>query len=520
MATVEKKDMAEMASQEETDIAEDNKIGLPSQGRLEELYYQAIQDAKLDDQSKETGQKLEQPGYSREDFVQWSRKIDIYTLGKGAADFSTEKHQQIVEEFGAYRRNVVSKLTTQLKYKCHCGTQRPLTGRLSDIGSCIDGSKVESANEMDSLYIIEGNDHIIEKSDKCGLYHVYLEIDSTRHEVQPRRLREQLTKQYSEVISRLKLPDCLEDAGYKSSFKHSQDLKVPNFAYSGVRYNGPAVTSQFLTKDKTLLTWDITPVVVLRDAEIQARVRKSKSMKAIIDDNREKMFPPNDIHLFPDATTNIWRSTTAKMEADVLRDMSMHAVFKEALSSSKVLCTMLKGWRDENVRFADATPDLDIVGALTRYNAMEDSTEKTKEGEILNSMMRFCHIWIPADKRDEYNEDKKSAISVNNAAVKHALLRAASRIKGAFGPQRNPDLVKKLIRTAFEELGDDTSYSTEHAFLPDTHISHFSLAPGMASQKHNLARDIQQCQTLVCEAMTEVSMNYPLHYRVAFWATW
>ncbi len=512
MATLEKKGMAEMASQAETDVAEDNKLGLPSQGEIEELYYQAIQDAKLDDQAKDTGQKLEHLGYSREDFIQWASKIDIYTLDKGAADFSTVEHEQIVQEFGAYRKNVVSNLAKQLTYD-----NVPLPGRLSDIGSCIDGSKVGSANEMDSLYILDGNYHIIEKSDKRGLYRVYLEIDSTRHEIQPRRLREQLAEKYSELISRLKLPDCLENAGYKSSLEHSQDPQLQDSGYSGVRYNGPAVTSQFLTKDKTLLTWDITPVVVLRDAEIQARVRNSESMQAIIADNTEKMFPPNDIHLFPDATTNLWRLTTAAMEADVLCRMSSHAAFKEGFSSCKVLSTKLKGWRDKNIKLDDVTLLVDIVDALTRYNAMQSSAEKTAGGEILNRVMRFCHIWIPADKRDEYNEDKKSAISVNNAAVKHALLRAASRIKGAFGPHKNPDIVKKLIRTAFEELGDDTSYSTEHAFLPEMRISHFSVAPGMASQKHNLIEDItEQCKTLVCEAMTEVSIKISIKISFKF----
>ncbi len=492
-----------MATQEKTDVAEENKLGLPSQGQTEQLYYQAMQDAKLDDQPKETGQKLGPLGYSREDFIQWARKIDIYTLDKGAADFSTEKHEQIVDEFGAYRKNVVSNLAKKLTYE-----NLPLPGRLSDIGSCIDGSKVGSANEMDSLYIMDGNNYIIEKSDKRGLYRVYVEIDSTRHEIQPRRLREQLAKKYSELISRLKLPDCLANAGYRSSVEHSHDPQLLNSGYSGVRYNGPAVTSQFLTKDKTLITWDITPVVVLRDGEIQARVRKSKSMQAIIADNTEKMFPPNDIHLFPDATTNIWRLTTAAMEADVLCRMSSHAAFKEAFSSCKVLSTNLKGWRDKNIKFDDVTLLVDIVGALTRYNAMDGSAEKTEEGEVLNRMMRFAHIWISADKRDEYNEDKKSAVSVNNAAVKHALLRAASDTKGAFVPPKNPALVTKLIRTAFEELGDDKSYSTEHAFLPEMRISHFSVAAGMASQKHNLARDIiQQCKTLVYEAMTEVSIK-------------
>ncbi len=506
--------MAEMASEEKIDIAEDDKIGLPSLGRIEKLYYKAIQDAKLGDPPDEAGRKLGPLGYSREDSIQWARKIDIYTLDKGAADF--EKHEQIVKDFGAYRQRVVSKLTEELAYE-----NLPLNGQLSDIGSCIDGSKVGSANEMDSLYILQGNNYIIEESEPLGSYHVYLEVDSKRHEIQPRRLRENLAEKYSELISRLKLPDCLEDAGYKSSFELSQDPQLQDSGYSGVRYNGPAVTSQFLTKDKTLLTWDITPVVVLRDAGIQARVRDSEPMQRIVGDNTEKMFPPNDIHLFPDATTDVWRLTTAEMEADVLSRMSKYAAFKEGFSSCKVLSTNMKGWLNKKLKIADDTPCVDIVGALTRYNAMEDSAEKTEIAKTLNRKMRFAHIWIPADKRDEYNEDNKSAISVNNAAVKHSLLKAASRRKGAFGPDKNPDLVNELIRIAFEELSDDKSYTTAHAFLPEIRISHFSVAPGLASQKHNLARDIiQQCKTLLCEAMTEVRVKFLPNQYVVLSVTW
>ncbi len=91
MTTQEKENMAEMANQEKIDIAEDDEIGLPSLGRIEELYYKAIQDAKLGDRPNETGQELGPLRYSREDFIRWARKLDIYTLNKGAADFLTEK---------------------------------------------------------------------------------------------------------------------------------------------------------------------------------------------------------------------------------------------------------------------------------------------------------------------------------------------------------------------------------------------------------------------------------------------
>ncbi len=488
-----------------------HKTGLPRQAHLEELYYKAIQDAKLDDLQNEVGPELGPPGYSTEDFRQWARKIDIYRLGEGAADFATEQQEEIVKEFGAYRKNVVKKLSEELTYE-----NLGLNGQLRDIGSCIDGSKVGSASEMDSLYVIQGSNLTVEKSHKQGLYHVYLGKDASRQEIQPRRLREQLADKCSELISRLKLPHCLQHGGYKSPSGQShqphcneqaEDPQLQVSGYSGLRYNGPAVTSQFLTNDNALLTWDITPVVVLHDdAHIQATVRESESMQAIIADNPEKMFPPSDVHLFPDATTNLWRPTTAEMEANLLCRMSKHAPFKEAFSACKVLSTHLKKWANEKARFTP--PDVDIVDALIQYIAMKDTSAKTEATETLNRKMRFAHIWIPIDRRDEYHEDKKVSISINNAAVKHILMKAASHRKGAFGPEKNPDLVKELIRTAFHELSQGESHGSEHAFLPEMWISHFSVAPAMAFQKGILARDIkQQCRTLLHEAMTEVRIN-------------
>ncbi len=86
--------------------------------------------------------------------------------------------------------------------------------------------------------------------------------------------------------------------------------------------------------------------------------------------------------------------------------------------------------------------------------------------------------------------------------MKHIMLKTACRIKGAFAAKKNPETEKKLLRTAFEILGNNASYSSEHAFLLGIRISHFSVA----SQKLTLARDIsRQCKTLVDEAMTEVT---------------
>ncbi len=278
---------------------------------IEKLYYKAIEDVKLDGVR---GAEPGPPGYSTEDFSRWARKVDIFTLGEGSADFALKHHEEIVREFGEYRRNLAERLSHE--FQCD---DVFLPGQLRDIGSCWDGSKVGAVNEMDSLYAMHGDKFIREEHiNKRGLYHVYLRTDCTLHEIRPRDIREQFADKYSQLVSEMKLPDCLEHGGNKSS-RHDQSTTPDSVGgYRGIRYNGPAATSQFLARDKSLLTWDITPVIVLPlDGEIQDVLRQS--MRAVIADNPDKMFPPGDVHLIPDVSENLWRPSTAQLEADVLR---------------------------------------------------------------------------------------------------------------------------------------------------------------------------------------------------------
>ncbi len=459
---------------------------------IEKLYYKAIEEAKLDEPA---GGDLGPPGYSTKDFSRWTRKVDIFTLGEGAANFALKPHEEIVKEFGKYRQNLTEKLSKI--FTCD-GTYLP--GQLKDIGSCWDGSKVGAVNEMDSLYVIHGDQFLIkEHGDKQGVYHVFLKIGSTLHEIKPRNIRNQFTQKYSQLVSELKLPDCLEHGGYKALRSNQDNRENPNRRYSDVRYNGPAATSQFLAKDNSLLTWDMTPVIVL-PLDVQTQDALRQSMQAIIADNPDKMFPPSDVHLIPDVVENVWRRSTAQMEADILRVLWKEAPMKKSLSFCKVLSSRLKQWAGK-VEIADAAT-LDIVNELLQNLAVQfDETF----ADDLDKKMRFGHIWLPSDKKEEYHEDTKSSISINNAAIKHILFKAAFKRKGAFGSEENMDLVKDLIKDVFETLGNEAVYSSEHGFLSGIRISHFSVSPTVVHKKLALARDVcRQCRTLVQEAMTEV----------------
>ncbi len=464
---------------------------------IEKLYYKAIEEAKVDEPA---GADPGAPGYSAEDFFRWARRVDIFKLGEGAADFALQKHEEIVKEFCKYRQNLTDRLSTL--FSCY-GVSLP--GQLRDIGSCWDGSKVGTVNEMDSLYVMRGDLFLIEERTR-GIYQVFLKNDSTLHEIKPRTIRDQFAEKYSQLLSILKLPDCLEHGGYKASSETSKSK------YSNVRYNGPAATSQFLAKDKTLLTWDMTPALVLPLA-VQTQDTMRQLMQAIIADNPDKMFPLCDVHLVPDVVDNVWRRSTAQLEADVLRVLSKDGPMKESLSYCKALSSRLRQWLDTFETYDTNTDIVGIVNELLQNLAMQGDERNTEEVGALGRKMRFCHIWVPSKKKEEYHEATKSNISINNAAIKHILFKAAFKRKGAFGSERNMDLVRELIKEVFETLGNDV-YSSEHAFLPEIRISHFSVSPSVAHKKHALARDVcRQCRTLVQEAMTEVILVVFYYYQ-------
>ncbi len=470
---------------------------------IERLYYKAMRDARLEEPA---GGDLRPPGFNTEEFSRWARKVDVFRLSEGAADFAMRQHEEIVQEFGEYRRNLAERLSKLFAYD---GLSLP--GQLKDIGSCWDGSKVGTVNEMDSLYVMKGEDIILQENEaKHELYHVYLSTGSTLHEIKPRNIRNQFADKYNQLISELELPGCLEHGGYKSSRHNSQGSTQDSESWRGcVRYNGPAVTSQFLAKDKSLLTWDITPVVLLQ-LDSKARQRLRRSMHAIIADNPDKMFPPADVHLIPDPVENLWRPSTAQAEADTLRVLSKEGPMKKALSFCKVLSSRIKEWNDKVETLATNTTE-GVKELLEYLEAAIGKTTAAEELATLDRKLRFAHIWIPPDRKEKYNEDKKSDISINNAAIKHILFKAACKRKGAFGSEPNMELALELIKEVFEVLGNDENYSSEHAFLPGTRISHFSVSASVAHKKHEFAQDLcRQCRILFREAMSEVLLKYPV----------
>ncbi len=447
---------------------------------IERSYYSAIESARLMDINAPDDLVLP---YSKETFKDWVKRIDIYDLENDKADFYVD--EKIVTKFTAYRNTMAAELH---KYAECDGIK--LHGQTKNIGSCQDGSKVGKMNEADSLYVLDADNFSIEK-EKSVAYRVFLKQTNLNCEIKPRNLREQFANGYAEVVLKVPLPGCLRHAGYMSP------------AYSGLRYNGPAATSQFLTEDDSLLTWDMTPALCLdRDDITYQEVRDN--IQPALERNRNIMFGDMDIHLIPDANENVWRLSTAQLEADLLRELiPMVAPIREALSNSKVLASRVKIWSAKKL-----IPPVCLAGGLDISKELDAYFESRKEecGERLNKILRYAHIWIPFQKRRQYYEDEKNNVSINTAAIKHILLSAALKNPKAFAGKEDKELVRKLMVLVFTTLGDPTQFSSPHAFLKGTRIPHLSVLSSQASNKMALALSIkEQCRMLVSGAMTMVS---------------
>ncbi len=449
---------------------------------VESSYYSAIKTAKLTD--TDVPGELVLP-YSKDQFQHWVKRLDIYDLDKYKADFFLD--QDTVTQFTYYRKKVVDELPKHTEYE---GIK--VTGQVKNIGSCQDGSKVGKMNETDSLYVLDTDNFKIE-TNKGGSYRILGKQKNMTFEINPRSIRKQFADGYAEVISKLPLPEYLRHAGYKSP------------AYSGLRYNGPAATSQFLTKGNSLLTWDMTPAFCLCTDDMTEEVRRT--IEPALKINSKTMFADMDIHLIPDANEGCWRLSTAQLEADLLRELIPPvAPMRQSLSNSKVLASQMKKWNAKNLPSPVCLASgLDIVRELDVYL---ESGEK-ELGERLDQILRYAHIWIPPEKRSRYHEDEKAYVSINTAAIKHILLVAALENPKAFAGEKDEDLVLELMILVFKTLGDPTLFSSPHAFLKGSSIPHISVLSSQAENKRALALGLkEQCRMLVSGAMTKVSTTF------------
>ncbi len=231
--------------------------------------------------------------------------------------------------------------------------------------------------------------------------------------------------------------------------------------------------------------------------------------------NRDVMFGDMNIHLIPDTKDDVWKLSTAQLEADLLRELIPSiSPMRQALSNCKVLASKLKKWNSAKINLPECLGiGLDIIKQLDAYL----ESQHKEGGDRLNHVLRYAHIWIPPEKRMLYHEDEKPYVSINTAAIKHILLTAAlGGIPEAFSGRENRELVLQLMVLVFSTLGNPEQFSSPHAFLREARIPHFSVLASQASNKTESVLSIkEQCRMLVSGAMTKVRQTR--HFFIA-WA--
>ncbi len=464
---------------------------------IERAYYKSINAVKVTElEHCTTGQGTLR--YPKDAFLRWVRKINIYDLEKHKADFSLDKETEY--GFGEYRHEVEDGLRESFQYVELPYSGVNIKGALQNIGSCHDGSKVEKVDEVDNFYVLEGDNIIVKPSGNRGLYRIFWQRGCTEFEIHARSLRNQFADACDKIVSDLQLRSCLRHGGYNSP------------QYSGLRYNGPAATAQYLTEDDSLLTLDITPTFCLPRKENMYHDVK-ELLHRFRDVISDKMLDKPVIHLIPDGAENLWRLSTAHLEANILRILPKVAPIKQALSYCKILLSKLKKWNAQHCEGFTSGLD-DIFGRIMTDldKCVEGSCQSKEITQRLNKALRYAHICIPHGKRKLYHEDQKSYVSINNAAVKYILLTAAIKQPEAFCGKENMNLVVKLMKHVFDVLGNTAVVSSPHTFQKIVDVPHLSILAIL--ERHNVpAAGLlikEQCRILASETTMLVGDKYIL----------
>ncbi len=375
------------------------------------------------------------------------------------------------------------------------------SGHLAQIGSCWDGSKVGRVNEMDCLYVIDHTPVELKATENPGEYKVLFEGD----ELNPRHVNVEFADYLDPIVKEMQLPSNIRHSGYAA----------PSF--SGVRFNGPAVTSLFeyrLNEDNSFeISLDLTlafPVDQDHEAAKDLCQRVQEKIAHIARENVSKQISTTQVHVVPNLVKKVWQLSTAYLEANILRDLPVDGSVNTALHNSKGLTHQLGEVKPEQrlLHLQTSTQVEDggsrIMQDIMAYQAMEEPTEEDRQE--LNQRMRYEHIYLSSEERTQLGETSKSAISINSAAVKHIILEKAFSRPGSFSSD-GAVTSDELMRDVFRELSDTSSASVPHAFLT-TPISKFSLLPSLASVKYEMVGAVrQECGQLLQNAMTEVGSH-------------
>ena len=381
-------------------------------------------------------------------------------------------------------------------------------GSLSQIGSFYDGSKTGRLNEMDCLFVVNEADVMITQvSAGKGGVRIYMK----GNEIKPRVINERLIAAMKETLVEMALPDGWSHSGYGS----------PNF--SGTRCNGPSVTAMFCNKDEKHISLDVSVAFPLT-AQVQQQTDFPSDLKdscqyladsiSKIQKELSRTQISADLHLIGNLKDDTWQLTTALAEAEILRCLWPECSVKRALEICKVIASKIQSWYAQHNTWSETLANVyndvrkSILAELKSYS--EGSLcSKAESRDRFNTTLAYQHIYLSLEDRNELKEVLKSDASINNAAIKHIILKTALELKGAFS-ETNKHSEQQLIRAVFEELSSTDSFYTQHALVPNPNcpISKFSVSIYLSHIKEGIAIDFsQQCGIVLDNAFAQVNIS-------------
>ncbi len=447
--------------------------------------------------------------------------VDVRDMGQYMADFTQSG------DVAQALRTIRSGLQSGLLQRLGC------TGSLFEIGSFYDGSKTGRLNEMDCLYVVSEADVTIQQvsSDK-GDVRVYLRGT----EIKPRQINEKLVTVMKEILSEMTLPPGWTHGGYGS----------PDF--SGPRCNGPSVTAMFCNEDEKHMSLDVSIAFPLTSQlqegeDFPSHLRGScqfltDSIKKIQNELPRTQISA-DLHLIGNLVDDTWQLTTALAEAEILRALRPECPVKRALEICKVIASKLQKWYEDHIvlhvnetsakGYDEGVPakrqrlfsecERESILAAVHGHFETTTCGNAESRKRLNEAMTYQHIYLSSPDRNKFREVLKSDASINNAAIKHIILKNALQLNTAFS-KPSKQLERQLIRAVLEELSSTDSFYTQHALLPDGVISKFSFSMFLSHMKERIANDFsQQCRFLLDNAFAKVRLYIYIKKRKSSFVT-
>ncbi len=489
-------------------------------------YCEAIQKAKLPAKPSGSGSRDRcfDDTESFQDFVKHVHS-DMDPRDMHIADFT--QGGEVASALHDIRSRLQSGLQQRLDYD----------GILFQIGSFYDGSKTGRLNEMDCLYVVSKAGTKVQQHEQVSEIDIRVEqvcsgkadvrVYVKDTEIKPREVNKKLIAAMEVILSEMTLPDGWTHGGYAA----------PNF--SGTRCNGPSVTAMFCNGDEKHISLDVSIAFPLTSqlqqrADFPSRLKHSCQFLADKIKKIQKQLShtqiSGDLHLIGNLADDTWQPTTALAESEILRSLRPECSVKRALEICKVIASIIQRWYEKHstltmltgrpskvpvkrIRLSPSSAEharQSILAALQNYSECSPCS-KAENRKRLNEAMAYRHIYLSSADRNKFGEVLKSDASINNAAIKHIILKTALQLN-AFS-ETNRQLEQQLLRAVFEELSSTDSFYTDHALIPGCTINKFSFSMFLSHSKESIAIDFaHQCEAVLDNVFAQVNINRLFHH--------